>query len=580
MTETMHGHVTALIRQGDGDQLAADALAGATTLTVLDVADFSEDGGQLRLGDVVYDYIAIDDDASTITLVAPGLTAPAATDDPVDVWDPEAEATVLEFLATVVDDTTEDVIQAVVAHDLADRMADNIRGLVGESVVCEEDGDGIWVLTRVLGRSPAIDADYVVIPGTGLTLPTTLEEIYAQADEIAAAAELASYTATVALGAANGKNVNYYSNSGPGVTPNNPGDNWFQRDGTPAGNIIAQYEGLGGTSWASRQLRSEVIANLDVGKLTAGSGLVNSFTIKTLLTLGDASNDGIIKSHNFEGSSVGVLISKTGLVAKGGTIAGAGIYGGLVEGATVRTSDDGNRIELLGDAAGVSQGVIQLHYFGNVGSISVGSTPQGDGIVLGYAGALLLIGTTGVQAVGNLGVTGNLSTTGSINATGGVSAGGLKIPTPTTTAAAANVYMDSAGNLLKSTSSRRYKRNIEPLQIDVATVLALEPKMYESRHKGDHGSYVGFIAEDARDLGLEQWVVSDADDKVDGFAYGAWTVAQQVVLRWQQQRIEDLQQQLTDRDTQFAALVKRVEAVEASNKSLTARLAKIPGLSK
>lgn len=588
MSDTMHGHVTALVRQGDGDHLAADAVVGATTLTVLDVADFSEGGGQLRVGTEVYDYIAINDDTSTITLVAPGLSAPAETDDPVDVWDPEAEAGVLEFVATVVDDTTEDVIQAVVEHDLADRMADNIRGLIGESVVCEEDSDGIWILTRVLGRSPEIDGDYVMVPGPNgpVRLPTQLLEIFEAANVTAEAANAAAALAQQAYDSASGKNTIWRSIAPPGTTPNVVGDTWFQfsvpddptdPDAAFKQNIVAQYIGLGGTAWRQVEIAGEVIAYLDAGKLTAGSAFINALQVLTLLTLGNATTNGVIQSYDFANQPVGVLIDKNGLVAKGGTIAGSTITGGTITGAVFLTdgfytSDFGVRID--NDGIYAKGGTFVGSYFSGAFNTDAGTgSRQGslDWTGLTFVNATFPTGTVEINS------NGTIYARGSITSDAGVIAGGVRVPTPTTTAAAANAYFDSAGNLLKSTSSQRYKKNVEPLTIDIAKILALEPKMYDSVHKGDHGRYVGFIAEDADTLGLDAWVVHDDEDQVDGFAYGSWTVAQQVVLRalWDRdtakdERIEELEQTVTD-------LAARLATLEKSNKTLAGQLAKIPG---
>lgn len=69
---------------------------------------------------------------------------------------------------------------------------------------------------------------------------------------------------------ADGKNSVTYSTAAPGEAPNAEGDVWFQRDAITS-SIIAQWEGLGGTAWASRSLDNAVIANLDAGKITFGA---------------------------------------------------------------------------------------------------------------------------------------------------------------------------------------------------------------------------------------------------------------------------------------------------------------------
>jgi microcystin-dependent protein len=64
----------------------------------------------------------------------------------------------------------------------------------------------------------------------------------------------------------------------PGSTPNEPGDVWWQLDDT--GNVVAQWEGLGGTLWVERTLSYAAIAFIEAATITVGtlsvSGSINS----------------------------------------------------------------------------------------------------------------------------------------------------------------------------------------------------------------------------------------------------------------------------------------------------------------
>src|SRR5699024_7317891 len=74
---------------------------------------------------------------------------------------------------------------------------------------------------------------------------------------------------------ANGKNsitVSAYAPSDDGVVA---GDVWWQRDGDS--NIFGQWVWSPGSGWVAQQVRSEVIANLDVHKLTGTSGEFETF---------------------------------------------------------------------------------------------------------------------------------------------------------------------------------------------------------------------------------------------------------------------------------------------------------------
>jgi len=106
-----------------------------------------------------------------------------------------------------------------------------------------------------------------------------------------------------------------------------------------------------------------------------------------------------------------------------------------------------------------------------------------------------------------------------------------------TTATAANAVITSGGLIRRSTSSRRYKRDISDAEIDPDQALALVPRRFISTIDGKE--HVGFIAEEAADLGLFEWVTYD-DYGPEEFSYAGWAVALQAVCRAQQEQIDEL----------------------------------------
>lgn len=69
----------------------------------------------------------------------------------------------------------------------------------------------------------------------------------------------------------------------------------------------------------------------------------------------------------------------------------------------------------------------------------------------------------------------------------------------TTTASAANAYLDSgvANRLYRSTSSKRYKKNIKPIEIDTSKIYLLNPISFDSKVDSEKGiRHFGLIAED------------------------------------------------------------------------------------
>lgn len=72
-----------------------------------------------------------------------------------------------------------------------------------------------------------------------------------------------------AIASANGNNKIWHEVFAPTTEANKEGDTWFQHDAT-SGDIVAQFQGNGGTSWTQTALGHQVIASLDMGKATVG----------------------------------------------------------------------------------------------------------------------------------------------------------------------------------------------------------------------------------------------------------------------------------------------------------------------
>jgi hypothetical protein len=117
-----------------------------------------------------------------------------------------------------------------------------------------------------------------------------------------------------------------------------------------------------------------------------------------------------------------------------------------------------------------------------------------------------------------------------------------------TTASAANAFLDSgsSNNLLRSTSSRRYKRDVDDLPAEaVERVLRLRPVRYRSNAQHDRRdwSWYGLIAEDV--AAIEPRLVHyDADGQPDGVQYDRIAVLLLAVIKQQESRIAALEARL------------------------------------
>ena len=97
-------------------------------------------------------------------------------------------------------------------------------------------------------------------------------------------------------------------------------------------------------------------------------------------------------------------------------------------------------------------------------------------------------------------------------------------PYSATTGSAANVFVDSAGVLFRSTSSIRYKENVQDYSNGLADLAKLRPVTFNSKRKEneenpDIHTYAGFIAEEVHDAGLTEFVQYNDQGQPDALAY-------------------------------------------------------------
>jgi hypothetical protein len=94
-------------------------------------------------------------------------------------------------------------------------------------------------------------------------------------------------------------------------------------------------------------------------------------------------------------------------------------------------------------------------------------------------------------------------------------------PYNNTTGSAANVWINTDGTLLRSTSSLKYKNNVQDATHGLAELLVLRPVTYEGKAESDAGkTFGGLIAEEVHDAGLTEFVQYAEDGTPDALAYG------------------------------------------------------------
>jgi hypothetical protein len=90
-----------------------------------------------------------------------------------------------------------------------------------------------------------------------------------------------------------------------------------------------------------------------------------------------------------------------------------------------------------------------------------------------------------------------------------------------TTGSAANLFVDASGTFYRSTSSLKYKTNVQDATHGLADLLQLRSVTYEGKAETDAGkTFGGLIAEEVHEAGLTEFVQYAEDGSPDALAYG------------------------------------------------------------
>ena len=113
-----------------------------------------------------------------------------------------------------------------------------------------------------------------------------------------------------------------------------------------------------------------------------------------------------------------------------------------------------------------------------------------------------------------------------------------------TTANAANFFINTDGSVYRSTSSLKYKTDVQDATHGLAELLTLRSVTYKGKTDGDT-VFGGLIAEEIHDAGLTEFVQYAEDGTPDALAYGPMVSLCVKAIQEQQAIIESLTARIT-----------------------------------
>ena len=253
----------------------------------------------------------------------------------------------------------------------------------------------------------------------------------------------------------------------------------------------------------------------------------------------------------------------TGVTITGATITGTtSINSPTIIGGTFETGNATDKVQLTSSfgvgtinfyTTGIQSGQIQ-----SVGS----STVYGMSLKSGSSCQLLLQSNGGTYLYGTSVYlsAGYTEASSEFKALGKLTGDTLWAVNPPSVTAAANTNLSATGQIRLSTSSKRFKKNIRRQPLDLDAFYSLKPKSFEPKtsENGEEGRYLGFIAEEVAEAGLDFLVNHDAEGVINAINYPILGVYAQAALVDQKKKIEKLQTENKNLKARMTKLEKLV----------------------
>lgn len=273
MTE-VYGTVLDVSTQNVATELTEPALSGSTTVHVEDASIFSETGGTILIGDVIYDYQTADIDTGVLVLTTP-LVNDIDLFDAVEIYPPAPDKVALISLGD-----ESDAVSVHVPHALQAFIEDGFReDGAGEAVRLVERRPGEFYIEDVANKSATLNIDAVP-------------------SELTADVSTAMLLAADAQAIADGK-VNIFYNT-DGDSPANPavGDLWLVQPQ----NQLRRWDGIFWLDSQDQALTDALIAAQNAQD-TADSKIVVFYQTTAPVGVGESEGDQWVNTTPGEGNA-------------------------------------------------------------------------------------------------------------------------------------------------------------------------------------------------------------------------------------------------------------------------------------
>jgi hypothetical protein len=235
------------------------------------------------------------------------------------------------------------------------------------------------------------------------------------------------------------------------------------------------------------------------------------------------------------------------------TIAANKISAGELVGFDIKTGTTGQRVQMANsridfyDSGNNYAGGI----FGASGPVISFSGGIGVSNASGFNGLVTML--SGLDVTGTLNVfSGGFSVASDSRCNGRITAGTFFTSEGLSGGGTTGASINNAGSIIRTTSSARYKQDIEDTLFDYEDILALQPKTFrlkeEAAEDDNARRYAGFIAEDLAGTPLDVFVAyrtnADGEREADGIYYAELTSALVSAIKHQDGMIKSLESRI------------------------------------